>query len=375
MPRARTRHRTNGPGGAKSLRTAAGFLAALPDGREVWLEGARVADVTADPRLRGAALTVAELYEMQHDPALRDRLSFVLDERGERVGYSHIQPRSIADLRRRRETAKLWADWNGGMLGRTADFMNMMFAGCAAAAPRGPLPHPHARPSPARPLDGLPGGHRGGERLAGRGLRFICRKSTPPGVWAVDSPLSARMDETPVPGPGGTVVPNPRYLGQERFYFLDAFPRLLEIVRTLGAGGLMMTPGDADVRGARAGDIDRYYQAAALPAARRIARHTRQRRRLLGLRRTQRAPRALLRGRSLAVGGARDGALPAPGRAEGAHLAVPATGSRVGRPMGWTCQPHAGLSGGSQREGRLAAFGGEAQVKAKPKLSHPLISE
>jgi aromatic ring hydroxylase len=80
--------------------------------------------------------------------------------------------------------------------------------------------------------------------------------------------LAAEND--PVPGPGGTVAPNPRYLGQERFYFLEAFPRLLEIVRTLGAGGLMMTPSDADVRGPLAGDIDRYYQAAALPAARRI---------------------------------------------------------------------------------------------------------
>ncbi len=28
----------------------------------------------------------------------------------------------------------------------------------------------------------------------------------------------------------GTVIPNPRYLGQERFYFLESFPRLLEVV-------------------------------------------------------------------------------------------------------------------------------------------------
>jgi aromatic ring hydroxylase len=42
-------------------------------------------------------------------------------------------------------------------------------------------------------------------------------------------------------------------------------------VRTLGAGGLMMTPSEADVRGPLAGDVDRYYQAAALPADRRIA--------------------------------------------------------------------------------------------------------
>ena len=118
---------------AVSLRTAAGFLEALRDGREVWLEGERVKDVTAHPRLRGAALTIAELYDLQHRPDLHDRLSFVLDGSGERIGYSHIQPRTIDDLRRRREMIALWADWNGGMLGRTPDFMNMMFAGYAAA--------------------------------------------------------------------------------------------------------------------------------------------------------------------------------------------------------------------------------------------------
>src|SRR5262249_29295494 len=80
--------------------------------------------------------------------------------------------------------------------------------------------------------------------------------------------LAAESD--PVPGPDGTIVPNPRYLGQERFYFLEAFPRLLEIVRILGAGGLMMTPSEPAVRGPLAQDIERYYQAATLPADRRI---------------------------------------------------------------------------------------------------------
>jgi 4-hydroxyphenylacetate 3-monooxygenase oxygenase component len=426
-----------------SLRTAAGFLEALRDGREIWLEGERVNDVTAHPRLRGAALTIAELYGMQHDPALRDRLSFALDGSEERIGYSHIQPKTIDDLRRRREMIKLWADWNGGMLGRTPDFMNMMLAGYAAAheyfAQGGPqfgenvrryqdrvrredlclthtLVHPQRDRSTASPVaseeenaarvvrETDAGAVIRGARMlatlapfadelavvpsisrfppnteeakpfavafclpmATRGLRFICRKSlTPPGARAIDYPLSARMDEMdcvavfddvlvpwerffiyrnpllvariaeagpghalsqsaikdlakaefllgiaynlaesinvlqfpnvqnniremitvtemvraavlaaendPVPGPSGTVVPNPRYLSQERFYFLESFPRLLEIVRTVGAGGLMMTPSDADVRGALAGDIDRYYQAAALPAGRRIA--------------------------------------------------------------------------------------------------------
>ena len=52
---------------------------------------------------------------------------------------------------------------------------------------------------------------------------------------------------------------------------MESFPRLLEIVRGLGAGGLMMTPSEAEIRGPLAKDIERYYQAATLPADRRIA--------------------------------------------------------------------------------------------------------
>ena len=63
-----------------SLRQGAAFLEALRDGREIWLDGERVRDVTAHPLLRGAALTIAELYAMQQRPDRRDQWSFVLDE-------------------------------------------------------------------------------------------------------------------------------------------------------------------------------------------------------------------------------------------------------------------------------------------------------
>jgi 4-hydroxyphenylacetate 3-monooxygenase oxygenase component len=427
---------------AVSLRTGPGFIDSLRDGREVWLDGERVKDVTTHPRLRGAAQTIGELYAMQHRPDLRDRMSTALDD-GERVGWSHVQPRTLDDLRRRREMVKRWADENGGMLGRSPDFMNMMVAAYAAGHEffaRGgaqfgenvrryhdtvrrkdlclthTLVHPQRDRATAAPVaaDGenaarvvreTDGGAviRGARMLATLapfadelavvpsisrfppdteeakpfavafcipmatpGLRFICRKSlTPPGASAVDYPLSARMDEMdcvavfddvlvpwerffiyrnprlvatiteagpghalgqsaikdwakaefllglaynlaesinvlqfpnvqnqlremitvtemvraavlaaegdPVAGPGGTLAPNPRYLTQERFYFMESFPRLLEIVRGLGAGGLMMTPSEAEVRGPLAKDIEQYYQAATLPADRRIA--------------------------------------------------------------------------------------------------------
>ena len=42
--------------------------------REVWIDGERVEDVTTHPALRNGVRSVAALYEMQHDPALREAI-------------------------------------------------------------------------------------------------------------------------------------------------------------------------------------------------------------------------------------------------------------------------------------------------------------
>ena len=41
----------------------------------------------------------------------------------------------LEELRRRRESLKIWADATYGMFGRSPDFMNVMVAGVASAAP------------------------------------------------------------------------------------------------------------------------------------------------------------------------------------------------------------------------------------------------
>ena len=48
------------------------YLESLRDGREVWIDGEQVADVTAHPAFRNAARSVARLYDALHDPAQRD---------------------------------------------------------------------------------------------------------------------------------------------------------------------------------------------------------------------------------------------------------------------------------------------------------------
>src|ERR1700754_1069940 len=117
------------------IRTGRQYLDSLRDGRSMWIDGECVKDVTTDRRFAAAAHTMAELYEMQHDPALRDVLTYDSPTSGERVGLSFIQPKTIDDLVRRRTMVKTWMDSTCGMFGRSPDFMNITLTGFAFAAP------------------------------------------------------------------------------------------------------------------------------------------------------------------------------------------------------------------------------------------------
>ncbi len=102
--------------------------------REVWLGGERVKDVTTHPALANGVRAIASLYDMQHDPALREAMTYVSPTSGERVGLSFIVPRTREDLERRRDMMLHWARATCGMMGRSPDFMNVTFAAWAGAA-------------------------------------------------------------------------------------------------------------------------------------------------------------------------------------------------------------------------------------------------
>jgi len=102
--------------------------------REVWIDGERVQDVTTHPALRNGVRSVAALYDMQHDPELQQEMTYASPTTGQPVGLSFLVPRSIADLERRRYMMERWA-WAGcGMMGRSPDFLNVLFTAWAGAA-------------------------------------------------------------------------------------------------------------------------------------------------------------------------------------------------------------------------------------------------
>jgi 4-hydroxyphenylacetate 3-monooxygenase len=91
----------------------------------VEINGERVSGpLTEHPALASVIASYAELYDLQHDPDLRDVLTYTSPTSGERVGTSFLVPRDADDLVHRRAAFKAWADYSLGTLGRTGDYLN-----------------------------------------------------------------------------------------------------------------------------------------------------------------------------------------------------------------------------------------------------------
>ena len=79
--------------------------------------------MTTQPGLRNGVNTLARLYDLQHEPALRDEMTYVSPTTGDRVGLSFITPHSSQDLELRHQMMRNWARVTAGMMGRTPDFL------------------------------------------------------------------------------------------------------------------------------------------------------------------------------------------------------------------------------------------------------------
>jgi 4-hydroxyphenylacetate 3-monooxygenase len=103
--------------------------------REVWYGGEKITyGITKHPAFKGIAQTMAELYDLQHDPELIDIMTYISSKTGERVGTSFLMPKKREDLVKRTTMMKIWADYSGGMLGRTPDYLNSALMAMASAA-------------------------------------------------------------------------------------------------------------------------------------------------------------------------------------------------------------------------------------------------
>ena len=113
-------------------RTGAEYIAALRDGRTVYIDGAPVEDVTTHPAFRNAIRTVAGLYDHQAKPENLEALTFRPPGAPRRINLSWQMPHSYDDLVRKRAAIVAWAELTCGFLGRSPDHVAATLVGSLA---------------------------------------------------------------------------------------------------------------------------------------------------------------------------------------------------------------------------------------------------
>jgi 4-hydroxyphenylacetate 3-monooxygenase len=119
---------------AQGARTGEQFLEGLRRGeREIWLRGEKITDPLEHPELRGAALSLARVFDIQHEHA--DEMLAPSPEDPERlINVTHLIPRDVQQLVRKRRAFEVVASVSGGTMGRTPDYLNVTFACFAGRA-------------------------------------------------------------------------------------------------------------------------------------------------------------------------------------------------------------------------------------------------
>jgi 4-hydroxyphenylacetate 3-monooxygenase len=114
------------------MRSGADYLKSLKDGRQIFLDGEKVGDVTSHKALREAARSMARLFDIAAAPDMRDRMTFTSPKTGEPVLRAYQIPHSHADLAARRLFSETWAEATFGLMGRTPDHVAGFLCGFAA---------------------------------------------------------------------------------------------------------------------------------------------------------------------------------------------------------------------------------------------------
>lgn len=102
------------------------YLASIQDGRQVYLDGDLLEDVTADPRTRDGAQRAADEFRRYHDPAIKDIFVTTDPETGVEVDRFMSMPRSTEDLKARARAIDYAQETGLGQLGFLSDAMLAM---------------------------------------------------------------------------------------------------------------------------------------------------------------------------------------------------------------------------------------------------------
>ena len=114
---------------AKGALTGERYIESLRDGREVWLDGKRVDDVTTHPAFSGMVHEMARIYDLQYTDEYIEQMTYPSAETGNRISYSYSLPRTYDEMMARKRNSEIWMQESFGQLGRTPDFCSSIVCG------------------------------------------------------------------------------------------------------------------------------------------------------------------------------------------------------------------------------------------------------
>jgi len=112
-----------------AARNGRDHIESLRDGRDVSINGARVADVTEHKAFRNAVRSAARLYDFQADPERIEAMTFASPQTGRRVSRCWQLPKDYAELVERRRALAAWAELHFGFMGRSPDHVASCISG------------------------------------------------------------------------------------------------------------------------------------------------------------------------------------------------------------------------------------------------------
>ena len=103
------------------IRTGGEYLESVRDGREVWIDGERVTDVTTHPAFKPIVDVRARIYDMAHEAATQDVMTYVDPETEERCAVGPKLPLTKEDWIAKRRAVDTVLDDVGGVVTRVGD--------------------------------------------------------------------------------------------------------------------------------------------------------------------------------------------------------------------------------------------------------------
>ncbi len=103
------------------IRTGEQYRETLRDGRQVWINGEKVGDVPTHPAFKPIVDVRARIYDMAHEAATRDVMSYVEPDSGERCCIGYKLPKSQDDWQAKRLAVDTVMNDIGGVVIRVGD--------------------------------------------------------------------------------------------------------------------------------------------------------------------------------------------------------------------------------------------------------------